>query len=383
MRVVAETQAQTEGLVEVGQLLASHRLFGLVWLSPDLVAIERFGELANFIPLGQSVTEQVLPLMGLDEVLLALIETPGAPFEMPNVALADATGSGPRLNLHVFWLASRQQFLLLITKVVSTGDLEVGLAQQVRARMIVEAELAQKSRALAAVNAELTRANRDLAEFAYVISHDLKSPLRAMRYFSDDLERSLDQEGAGDARVHAAQIRAQSKRMSRMLTDLLAYPKIGRQAEALDTIDTGALIQSIVDAMPKPPGMALDIAGEWPTLETYVAPLDLILRNLISNAIAHHDRTVGRISITAVPDIHMLNIEIIDDGPGIAPEWHEAIFQPFRTVAGPPSAEQSGIGLALVRKTVETTGAALTLTSDPNVRRGTVFTLKWPIVPKA
>ena len=379
---VHERQAPGARLIEACELLAGYKFFGLVWLDADLRAIESYGELSALAPIGERVTDSVMALFGLEDELRDLRSKPEAPFEMPNVAMAAADGNGPRLNFHVFWLAPQQQFLLLIAKVISTGDLEVGLAQQVRARMIVEAELAQQSRALAAVNDELTRANRDLAEFAYIISHDLKAPLRAMRYFSEDLERALDQADGGGAKAHVAQIRAQSQRMSRMLTDLLAYSRIGRQTEALDNIDTGALINSIAGSMPKDTGMTITVSGIWPVLETYAAPLDLILRNLISNAIAHHDQRAGHITVTARLINGALDIEIADDGPGIAPEWHDAIFQPFRTIAATAAAGNSGIGLALVRKAVETNGATLTLVSDPMLRRGTTFTLRWPLALK-
>jgi signal transduction histidine kinase len=374
----AEAQSLGKALSEATELFTRHRLFGLIWLDRNLVAFRRFGDLVDFVPMGLRATDTVLPLMGLDDVLLELIDKPDLPFEMPNVALAEADGSSPRLNLQVYWLPPQQYFLLFISKVLATGEMEIGLVQQVRARMIVEAELASQSKALAAVNAELTRANRDLSEFAYVISHDLKAPLRAMRYFADDLEQSLSGNGERQPHEHLAQIRAQSRRMSQMLTDLLAYSKIGRQTDALAPVDTATLVDNIVASMPRPAGFTVVVDGAWPTLETYAAPLDLIIRNLIANAITHHDRPTGRVTVKCELTDDTLEIEIADDGPGIAPEWHETIFQPFKTVGASPATDRSGIGLALVRRTLETMGATLTLRSDPAIARGATFTLHWP-----
>jgi signal transduction histidine kinase len=378
LRGEVEDHALPVDLADAFGLLVRQRMFGLAWTDRTLVAQRCIGELAAFIPIGQPVTQSVLPLVGLDDVLMALMRTPETPFEMPNISFASRDDSNPRLNLHVYWLPDRQQFMLLVSKVFSTGDLEIGLAQQVRKRMIAEAELAQKSKALAAANSELTRANRDLAEFAYMISHDLKAPLRAMRYFVDDLEQALDGGDGHDPRLHAGNIRTQSRRMTQMLTDLLAYSKIGRQSEAFGIVDTSALVHEIVASMPRPARMMVEIGGTWPTLETYPAPLDLVLRNLIGNAIAHHDRPEGlvRVSCRAVEDAY--EFEIADDGPGIPPEWHEAIFLPFRTVGEDRDAEHSGIGLALVRRTAESVGATLTLESDPGRARGATFRVRWP-----
>lgn len=367
-------------LAEAVELFARQAFFGLVWLDRDLVALNRYGNLADFVPLGRRVTDTVAALVGLDDVLLSLKGGDEAPFQMPNIALVGPEGSSPRMDLQIFRLPERHQFLLSISKVLSAGELEVGLAQQVRKRMIAEAELAQKSRALAAANAELTRANRDLAEFAHVISHDLKAPLRAMRYCAEDLDSTLQGEGGKDAMELASQIRSHSRRMTQMLTDLLEYSKIGRHEEALEAVDTAELVRGIIASIPHPSGIVVEIAGDWPIQETYAAPLDLILRNLIGNAIAHHDRDVGRVLVTCRPGERELVLIVADDGPGIPPEWHEAIFLPFRTIAERPAADSSGIGLALVRRAAESVGAQLVLASEPARRRGVTFTMTWPLL---
>jgi signal transduction histidine kinase len=371
-------------LVDAIRLLGARGLYGLVWLDESLVAQRRFGTMADFVPLGEAVTDSLTPLMGFEEQILGLITHPDNRMEIPNVAImTSADEPTARMNLHIYWIERDRQFLLLVSQVLSTGDLEIGLALQVRKRMMVEAELASKSRELAVANAELTRANRDLAEFAYIISHDLKAPLRAMRYFSDDLELSLDSPvdapGRQDPRVHLAAIRAQSRRMATMLTELLAYSKIGRKIEAIDRIDTRALVERLVQSIPRGPTMQITVSGDWPVLDTLAAPLDLVLRNLVANAVLHHDRSTGHIVISAQPQRQALRIDVADDGPGIARDHQDSIFLPFRTLSENPSEEHHGIGLALVRKTVDVVGARLDVISDPSVQRGTTFRLDWPL----
>jgi signal transduction histidine kinase len=370
-------------LIDAVRMLGARGLYGLVWLDEQLVARRRFGTMADFVPLGEVVTDSVTPLMGFDEQIQALITHPDNRLEMPNVAImSSADEPTSRMNLHIYWIERERQFLLLVSQVLSTGDLEIGLAQQVRKRMMVEAELASKSRELAVANQELTRANRDLAEFAYIISHDLKAPLRAMRYFSDDLELTLDSPadapGRQDPKVHLASIRAQSRRMAAMLTELLAYSKIGRKVEAIDRIDTRALVERLIRSVPRGPTMQLSVAGEWPVLDTLAAPLDLVLRNLVSNAVLHHDRSSGAIVVSASLQRQSLRIDVTDDGPGIPKAHQEAIFLPFRTLSENQSDDHHGIGLALVRKTIDVVGARLDVISDPPAQRGTTFRVEWP-----
>ena len=371
-------------LLDAVRMLGARGLYGLVWLDEQLVARRRVCTMADFVPLGQAVTDSVTPLIGFDEQIQALITHPDSRLEMPNVAImTSADEPTTRMNFHIYWIETERQFLMLVSQVLSTGDLEIGLALQVRKRMMVEAELASKSRELAVSNAELMRANRDLAEFAYIISHDLKAPLRAMRYYSDDLELALDSPadapGREDPRVHLASIRAQSRRMAAMLTELLAYSKIGRKVEAIDRIDTRALVERLVKSIPHAPALKITVSGDWPVLDTLAAPLDLVLRNLVSNAVLHHDRTVGAIVISAAMQRHALRIDVADDGPGILKAHQESIFLPFRTLSESQSGDHHGIGLALVRKTVDVVGARLDVISDPSVQRGTTFRLNWPL----
>jgi signal transduction histidine kinase len=352
--------------------------FGFVWCDADLIVRRRHGRIVDFVPLDRPLTESVLALFGMEAQVKALRRKPQMTIEVPNVSIVAADGATPRLNLQVTWQPRRRHFLLLVSRVMSISELEVELTRHARERQIMEARLVESAEAIARANAELTRANRELAEFAYVISHDLKAPMRAMRYFTEDLENALPEAERAGVREHLAKVREQSRRMSQMLTDLLAYSKIGRKEEAVEVVDTRALVGSITQSMPRPEGLALDVVGHWPRVETAPAPLDLVLRNLIENAIKHHDTGEGRVSAACRPSGRQLLIDIADDGPGIEPRHQSIIFQPFQRLAPDRPVDGSGIGLALVRKTVECCGATLTVSSAPAERRGATFRVTWP-----
>jgi signal transduction histidine kinase len=114
-------------------------------------------------------------------------------------------------------------------------------------------------------------------------------------------------------------------------------------------------------------------------MTTLAALLDLVLRNLIDNAISHHDKDTGTISIAIAEDDESLNISVTDDGPGIPPQHQTAIFLPFRTLAAADTNPvSSGMGLAIVSRALSTVGGSIDVVSDAPKTRGTSFRIRWP-----
>ena len=167
------------------------------------------------------------------------------------------------------------------------------------------------------------------------------------------------------------------------MSGLLEYARVGRKKEAVAEVDTGRLIRDIIEGIGAPAGLKIDKRGTWPVLATLAEPLDVVLRNLIENAVKHHDTRQGTITLSVTGDEGGFRFDVADDGPGIDPSYHAAIFEPFRTIAGEETPDSSGIGLALVKKTAEVVGGRIEVISDPAVRRGTTFRLYWPRVIEA
>lgn len=356
-------------IVDAATFLGGMGLFGTLWLDGDMIVRRTFGTVAGFVRVGEPVSESLLALIGQEDRIAALKDNGEAePLTIPNVALMAANEGAPnvRLNIAVFWRLDVQAYLVLLGRVLSQDLVDQTVEDEIRRRRIADAELA--------------RVNRQLEEFAYVISHDLKAPLRALRYYSDDVREALETDpvDAETARASAANIVVATRRMGNMLTGLLEFARIGRQHEAIETVDTAALVDDIVANTGRPDTMQVHRTGNWPTVRTTPAPLDLVLRNLIDNAIKHHDRTVGSIEVSARDAGSALMIDIRDDGAGIARDWHEAIFEPFRRIDDTRAPESSGIGLALVRRTIEMAGGRIEILSDPERARGTTFRVTWP-----
>ena len=360
----------------IARILAADRLFSAAWVDRSLNAVARFGPLAELVETGRPVVESMPALFGFEEEIAALSRVgakPDAAVRILNVAMHGRDGSTPKLNLHIYFAQELAHYLLLIARADLMTPAQIELACETRRRLIAEAELER-------TNAELARANRDLAEFAYIISHDLRGPMRAMRFIAEDLGTALDAgvRNAEMADQALAGIRAQVARMSGMLSGLLAYSRAGRKEEVRSVVDTRRLADAIVGSLRPPPGILVTVEGEWPRVETLEAPLDLVMRNLIDNAIKHHDRSRGHIRAACTPGKDALSITISDDGPGIATEHHDAVFKPFVKLNRADDSEGSGIGLSIVRRAVEAAGGTLRLTSPVADGRGTMFTMNWP-----
>lgn len=352
---------------KAGKVIAGYGIYGIVWLDNDLKAENRFGKLVDFVELGKPITDSVLPLIGLEDEIQGLRENPSRILELPAVAVATADGNYKRMNFTFVWLADEQQPMMLAYRSNSQTELELELSKQIRARLMTEEVVTAKSK-------ELARANADLESYAAIISHDLKGPLRHMRYIADELMADCTARGDESQGKKLAEIQQLSRRMSHMLSELLDYASLGRKYEGLSQTDTRALLESITRSI-REKGFDVQTDGDWPVITTLAAPLDLILRNLIQNAQKHHDGTMGRIRVSCSDEASALVFTVADDGPGIAPEHHQSVFLPFRAIG---SSGGTGLGLAMVKKMAEAVGGSVNLKSDPALQRGATFTLFWP-----
>lgn len=367
-------------LAEAARFFAERQSYGVVWADSDLIVRRRFGPLVDFVALDQPLTASMIALLGFEDEIADLCERDGTPpLTIPNVIMNIGTEHAPRLSIDVYWAADQSAYLMLVRNSLDHSTLESELSTEMRLRAIAEAELLEKTKEIQRTNQELALANRDLEEFAYVISHDLKAPLRALRYDTADADRELTAGDMGAVRVRLSEMRRHEARMQAMLDGLFEYARIGRKDEVLEAVDTQALIDGIVAGMGSPSGMIVEVEGDWPRLRTLAAPLDLVLRNLVDNALKHNDAGFGRVTVTARDGGDTLDITVADNGPGIPREWQAAVFLPFRKVGeDQEQAESPGIGLALVRRTLDAVGGSVELQSDPSRQRGTTFLVRWP-----
>jgi PAS domain S-box-containing protein len=224
--------------------------------------------------------------------------------------------------------------------------------------------------------AELERRNQELDQFAYIASHDLKAPLRAIdnlaTWISDDAGNLLPV----TSQQHLELLRSRVKRMEDLLNGLLAYSRADRYHGEAELVDTHSLVKDVIELVAPPESFTITIQEKMPVMNTLRSPLETVLRNLIGNAIKHHHRSDGRVHISAEERDGLIEFTVKDDGPGIPEIFHERVFMIFQTLRPRDQVEGSGMGLAIVKKTVESCGGKISLISSEG--QGAAFCFTWP-----
>lgn len=220
----------------------------------------------------------------------------------------------------------------------------------------------------------LKKSNSDLDEFAYIASHDLKAPLNAIKRLVSWIEEDASEVLQGDSLEHFAMIKNRIDRMNMLLKDLLGYSRVGKNdglPQKLNLQETAKHCYQLLD-LPKDFVVNVDkVEIVLPKL-----PLELVLTNLMSNAIKHHDKKSGLIKIKCRELKHDYKISVTDDGPGIDPSLHKKIFMKFQTLKPRDEIEGSGLGLAMVEKALSNYSGKISIKSD--IGKGTTFIITWP-----
>jgi len=236
--------------------------------------------------------------------------------------------------------------------------------------------LAAANDALATTNEALSRSNRDLDQFAYVASHDLKAPLRGISSLTTWIEDDLRGAVSEAVREHLRLLRNRVVRMESLINGVLAYARAGKQRGPVSAVDVRQLVVETKALLEVPSAIRIAIAGTaWPTLQTEAAPMQQVWLNLLSNAVKHGVPRGGTIEAGCDLVDGEPRYWVKDDGRGIAPIYHDRIFEIFQRLASRDEDEGAGIGLSVVRKLVEAEGGRVWIESAEG--QGTTMFFTW------
>lgn len=224
---------------------------------------------------------------------------------------------------------------------------------------------------------DLRQANSNLEEFAHVASHDLSSPLIGISGLAEWALEDLGEQCPESVRNNLERIQERVRRMERLIRDLLAYARAGKTSAEVAMVDLVKMLEGILLLQPMPPGFTFEMEVDILAFQAAPTPLETVLRNLVGNAVKHHDRAEGLVRVKAEADGSFCRFTVADDGPGIPENARERIFQIFQTLSSTRKGESNGIGLAIAKRLVEAHGGTIAVRSA-NGQRGAEFIFRWP-----
>ena len=231
--------------------------------------------------------------------------------------------------------------------------------------------------ALARVTVELVQRNRELEQVAFSAAHDLKSPLNGMANVCDWLEEGMDGAETDEARKQLGQLRGRLRRMGAIVDGILAFAQVGQAEEEPETVDLDALLRDVVKRLHAPEGANIVLAPGMPRARVQRRLLEQVLGNLVGNAVKYARRADPRVDVGVSKTGRFFEFQVTDNGPGIAPQYHERIWSLFQRLESQEDIESIGAGLALVKKIVEGQGGRAWVESQPG--QGATFRFLWPI----
>ena len=223
---------------------------------------------------------------------------------------------------------------------------------------------------------QLKKQNVELNQFSYVVSHDLKAPLRAIFKLSEWIEEDLGKTMSEESKKNMQILRGRVFRLESLINGLLQYSKIGRVNVAAEPVDVNVMLRETIDLLNPPSHITINVREHMPVLKTKKSQLQQVFMNLLSNAIKYNDKQTGLVEVSVGEVGNYYRFTVSDNGMGIPAAYHEKVFEIFQTLESRDKIEGTGVGLSIIKKSVEDMGGVILLESEEST--GTKFTFTWP-----
>jgi signal transduction histidine kinase len=222
----------------------------------------------------------------------------------------------------------------------------------------------------------LKRKNQELDQFAHIVSHDLKAPLRGIDNVVSWMEEDHATEMSAKIVEYMEIIKGRLVRAENLIHGILSYARIGKETQEKEEVDLTQLVEEVGESLMMKSKLKLIVYPKLPKLFTEKVPLLQIFSNLIGNAIKHHDKKNGFIKVYHKEHPRHYEFFVEDNGPGIGKNYHNKIFVIFQTLQERDTLESTGVGLAIVKKILDDRNQEIHITSDTG--KGAIFSFTWP-----
>jgi len=221
----------------------------------------------------------------------------------------------------------------------------------------------------------------EFKDFVYIISHDLKAPLRAIKALTDWLAADYADKFDDDGKEQLRLLTTRVNRMNNLLEGVLQYSRIGRVTEEPTQINLNQLVQETIETLAPPANIHISIENKLPVITSERTRIQQVFQNLLSNAVRFMNKPQGNIKVGCVEENGFWKFSVSDNGPGIDQQHFERIFKLFQTLQAKDQLETTGVGLTITKKIVETFGGKIWLSSQKD--QGTTFFFTLPTTSSA
>lgn len=222
---------------------------------------------------------------------------------------------------------------------------------------------------------ELESANQELKDFAYIASHDLKAPLRAISSLANWIASDYSDKFDEDGRELMDLLIGRVKRMHLLIEGILQYSRLGHIKEEGVEINLNEIVREVIDTLAPPEHIEIRVENKLPTILCEETRIKQVFQNILSNAVKYIDKPKGEIKIGCVEDDSYWMFSITDNGHGIDEKYFKKIFHIFQALSPCDETESTGIGLALVKKIIEMYGGKIWVESKVGLGSTFFFTL--------
>ncbi|MEY3442867.1 MAG: hypothetical protein RLZZ519_1148 [Bacteroidota bacterium] len=223
---------------------------------------------------------------------------------------------------------------------------------------------------------KLEMTNQELDRFAYVVSHDLKTPLRGIINLTEWIVEDMGDHLKPEVAEHLRMLQERVDRIQTLINDLLIYSRTGRSQSKIVSVDLNQLVAEILESIEIPDGFQIELTNSLPVVKGVRVELFQLFQNLLVNAVKYRSSDHGSVQISAQDLGDKFEISIHDNGIGIAPKHHHKVFEIFHRLGEGAAVEGTGVGLAIVKKIVDTAGGEIRVESEG--AGGTTFVFTWP-----